>query len=410
MIKKLRRAAGVALDARAWRPESAGMLLRDLRPGRTPPGDWPDEGRILAGAAWLARAQDATPDGGISGRYLLGRGWTSSYPETTGYIIPTFLELDGYAGLRGFRERGERAVAFLLDLQLPDGAFPGGEVDENRSQPSVFNTAQILHGLTAWHRDTADATVLASARRAADWLVSIQGPDGAWREHVYGGFATTYTAHASCWLAELAVQIDDAGYAAAARRHLDWVLQQRDPATGWFDLMGFNDGDHRRRVASTHTIAYTLWGVLLTAEWLEHERALTLVRESAERLARAVNTAGTLHGVLDHEWRRQAGYVCLTGNAQMALVWDRLDRHSPDPTLRAAAQLVLDRARGEQVRRTRSPDLHGALAGSAPAWGDYIRLGYPNWAAKFYIDALRTWERLTHAGGAGSQPELRVTK
>src|SRR5688572_17449728 len=46
----------------------------------------------LAGAyGWLCRAQDATPDDGVSGWYHLVRGWSPSYPETTGYLIPTFL-------------------------------------------------------------------------------------------------------------------------------------------------------------------------------------------------------------------------------------------------------------------------------------------------------------------------------
>ena len=40
---------------------------------------------------WLYRAQDATPDGGVSHSYELGRGWLPSYAETTGYIIPTLL-------------------------------------------------------------------------------------------------------------------------------------------------------------------------------------------------------------------------------------------------------------------------------------------------------------------------------
>lgn len=47
-----------------------------------------------AAIAWLAAAQDATPDDGFSRGYSLAwhpefraRGWQSSYPETTGYII-----------------------------------------------------------------------------------------------------------------------------------------------------------------------------------------------------------------------------------------------------------------------------------------------------------------------------------
>ena len=42
---------------------------------------------------WLCRAQDhsASADGGVARDYSLIHGWATSYPETTGYIIPTFL-------------------------------------------------------------------------------------------------------------------------------------------------------------------------------------------------------------------------------------------------------------------------------------------------------------------------------
>ena len=49
--------------------------------------------------------QDATPDDGVSRSYVLRHmrshersGWLASYPETTGYIIPTFF---AYAALTG---------------------------------------------------------------------------------------------------------------------------------------------------------------------------------------------------------------------------------------------------------------------------------------------------------------------
>ena len=34
------------------------------------------------------------------------------------------------------------------------------------------------------------------------------------------------------------------------------------------------------------------------------------------------------------------------------------------------------------------PVVRGGIAGSSPIWGDYSRFEYPNWAAKFFADAL----------------------
>ena len=39
---------------------------------------------------WLKTSQDAMKDDGF-GTYYLQSGWTSSYPETSGYIVPTIL-------------------------------------------------------------------------------------------------------------------------------------------------------------------------------------------------------------------------------------------------------------------------------------------------------------------------------
>ncbi|MDV7395274.1 hypothetical protein RZS08_28055, partial [Arthrospira platensis SPKY1] len=34
------------------------------------------------------------------------------------------------------------------------------------------------------------------------------------------------------------------------------------------------------------------------------------------------------------------------------------------------------------------PVVQGAIPGSAPIWGAYSRFEFPNWAAKFFADAL----------------------
>jgi len=66
-------------------------VRRRMRPrGRS------DRAHLAATADWLARAQEVNGDGGVAGRYHLRRGWSSSYPETTGYAIPTLLRLAKY--------------------------------------------------------------------------------------------------------------------------------------------------------------------------------------------------------------------------------------------------------------------------------------------------------------------------
>ena len=41
-----------------------------------------------------------------------------------------------------------------------------------------------------------------------------------------------------------------------------------------------------------------------------------------------------------------------------------------------------------------NPALRGAVKGSQPIWGRYAPLSYPNWATKFFIDAMLLWNEI----------------
>lgn len=389
MISSFRFVAGRALDARAWRPSHCALLLdahharsRNIHAG------YSDDDHLHAVAEWLERAQDAQPDGGISGRFSLRTGWSSSYPETTGYIVPTFLALAQEHGLSRFGDRAERAVRFLLEIQLENGAFPGMEIAENRTDPSVFNSAQIICGLRAWHAATGDEPALIAACRAADWIVEMQDGDGAWRRHLYGETPYTYMAHAACWVTELGEYLQEARYLEAGRRHLQWVLQHYDAQTQWFDLCGFSPDDHRARQSVTHTLAYTLWGTLLMSQILGDSQGLEAVRGVARRVARRLELSRRLPGMLDSKWRGRSDWSCLTGNSQMALVWLRLHCLQPELPLVSAALKAIDLVKRAQPMASSNPGIRGGIPGSDPVSGGYIYMALPNWAAKFHVDSL----------------------
>lgn len=389
IFAQAKRGSQIFFDAAGWRAPNLRLLISPfVDRERNSRAGFSDRDHLLSAAAWLERAQDAGGDGGVAGRYHLRSGWTSSYPETTGYIVPTFIRLSDLLDEQRFRERARRGVDFLLSVQLECGAFPGMEIADNRAEPSIFNSAQIICGLRAWHADSNDNRALDASRRACDWLVAQQDPDGAWRKYLYGDIPHTYMAHAACWIAELGAYLDRKDYLDAARRHLEWVLKQRDPATGWFDLCGFTEESHRLRYAPTHTIAYTIWGVLMMSRILEHEAGMRAARSAASAVARCLDVSSWLPGILDHAWRECASYACLTGNAQMALIWLELHRLRSDPTLLSAACKAIDLVKRAQPMSSSDPGIRGGIPGSDPVWGRYIYMGIPNWAAKFFIDAL----------------------
>ena len=121
---------------------------------------------------------------------------------------------------------------------------------------------------------------------------------------------------------------------------------------------------------------------------------------------RRLELSRCLPGELDHRWRKAANHECLTGNAQMALIWFRLYQTDGDVPWLNAAFLALDRVEAAQSLDNRDDGVRGGVSGSVPVWGDYIRMGFPNWAAKFFVDALL--EKRAILGTLGNRPRGKV--
>jgi Squalene-hopene cyclase C-terminal domain len=346
---------------------------------------------------WLCAAQDATPDGGVAGWFdLLWGRWSSSYPETTGYIIPTFLALARARGEPPARSRALRMAAWEADIQMPDGAVLSGVLGTPRG-PAVFNTGQVLLGWLAAFEDTGEARYARCATAAAEWLVRRQDADGAWRRslsvvtsapvHTFNGRCTWALAYAACVLGE-------ERFMQAARRGSDWVLAQQN-AHGWFAHNGFAADE----VPLLHTICYVIEGLLGVYGFTGESCYLEAARAALDPLV-AAHRAGRLVGRLDARWRATVSWRCVTGEAQLAVVLHRLERHRPGEGYAQAARSLIEGVARIQLRlcglRSDAARLlanapspaRGGVPGSFPVWGAYARLALPNWAAKFHLDAL----------------------
>lgn len=360
-----------------------GKLLSRRSMGRPP-----DVRQALDAAAdWLARAQDATGCGGVSAYYdAAKRQWAGAYPETTGYIIPTLFRYARLAGRPGFRERAIRMAVWESEIQFPDGGVRAGTLGASPVAPTIFNTGQVLFGwLSAW-QETGDARFRDSAVRAADWLLAAQDADGAWRRFA-SPFAThrlnTYNTRVAFALAEAGRVLDDPRYVDAASRNVDWSLTRMHP-NGWFDD---NDLEDNARPL-THTIAYATRGILEVGLLAANKDFTDAAACTARAVAATQRRDGALPGRLDDSWNAAAGWSCLTGNAQMAIIWQRLAAEAGERALLPAAEAAIRFLCSVQDPAAAREEVRGALAGSHPRRGDYMKHRYPNWAAKFFMDAL----------------------
>jgi hypothetical protein len=371
-------------------PEAARAQARRDAAG-LPAADPGTERVLPAVMQWLCRAQDcsASRDGGVARDFSLIRGWSTSYPETTGYIIPTFFEYARFSGKAEYRERALRMVDWLVDIQLPCGGFQGGKIDSEPVVPVTFNTGQIVLGLAAAQAQTG--RYLEPMRRAADWLVTTQDADGAWRSHE-SPFAARgdkqYETHVAWGLFE-AERVDPGrGYGAAGIRNVDWALE-RVPPNGWFDRCRLRaHGD-----PITHTLGYALRGVIEGGRISQRPDLFDAAVRTASGLRGAMSDDGFLPGALDAQWNGTASWACLTGTAQVALCWLLLAQ------LTGRTEYVDAAARANSyLRRTvllsEPPEVQGAIRGSFPIDGNYGKFEYLSWAAKFTADSLMLEEHL----------------
>jgi hypothetical protein len=383
----LQSTLNLARRARAYVELPASLKAARRRDRREGLGNDPGSAwAVEKGLAWLGRAQDysATADGGVARHYSLRSGWGASYPETTGYIIPTLL---GQARLRGderLRQRARRMLDWLVSIQLPGGGFQGGMVNQTPVVPVTFNTGQILIGLAAGVAEFGDG-YRSAMRRAADWLVATQDPDGCWRRHptpFAGPGEKAYETHVSWGLVEAERLEPDRGYLGAALRNTRWALTHQH-SNGWFDRCCL--GDPVRPL--THTIGYVLRGLLEVNRASGDDSLLEAARRTADGLLASLRDDGSLSGKLDADWRGVVSWSCLTGNAQVAHSLLILYLETGYTPYRDGAY-ALNRYVRRTLRVDHPPETRGAVKGSFPVDGDYGSFEYPNWATKFAIDSF----------------------
>jgi uncharacterized protein YyaL (SSP411 family) len=332
---------------------------------------------------WLEVSQKASKDGGFCTFYLKD-GWTSSYPETSGYIVPTLLRYGKITGEPKWEEMAFACLDWLLEIQFKDGGWQSGYVHQLRDAV-VFNTGQVLRGMLAGASAGSDKYLQAGIR-AGDWLVKTQHQDGYWSKHNYLGVARVYDSYVASPLLHLWLITQKSEYKDAAIRNLNWILENKQQPNGWFQ--DCDNTLHRNHQPIIHTIGYTIQGLIESFEILGDEKYLAAAAIPAEKLASLFAEKGILAGRYDANWQGYDAFIT-TGGAQLAIAWQALHHHT-DANLFADAAIkmtrlltvIQDRAVPEQ------PETKGALFGSFPFWGRYEGFGCPNWGTKYFADAL----------------------
>ena len=341
----------------------------------------PADVHLREAIAWLCRAQDQGSDDGVSYGYSVRGGWLPSYVETTGYIAVTFFNLAKHLARPELRERALRMADWLLTVQLPDGSF--GNVRMAVDQGIVFDTGQDLFGLVRAARETGDVRFSEAAARAGHWLTQVSDHQDRWTRYTHLGVPHVYNSRVAWALLQLHKDQPTEAFERVARANLDWAVSEQQES-GLYAQCAFQPG----QAPFTHTIAYAMRGLWEAGELLDDESYRKSVLRAADALVPLVAHSGFIPGQVDEAGRAAARYCCVTGNAQLAIVWAKMFKRRGDERHKHCALRALRYAMALQDVETLNDARRGALKGSHPTWGRYSPLTYPNWATKFFIDAL----------------------
>lgn len=348
---------------------------------------------LLGAMNWLKVAQDRSSSRGVSMYYSFYSGWHLAYPETTGYIIDTFVDYYKFTGDTTYFERAIEMGLWETEVQMKDGSVRVGT--PYSKLVDVFDTGMVLLGYTTLYSETKDDIFLQAAVKAGNWLCNSMDENGAWSKFSFKHIPHAYHSKVSWALYKLFLITGKPAYYDAVNRNIKWIFSHKKQ-NGWIDFMAFSSTED----PYTHTIAYTMQGFLELHKLIPAEDPLNkmLFDEVISFCNKLMDVFSIdrqdgsdnmflLPGTINENWLSEVSYVCLTGNAQFSIVYYDLYTITKNERYYKTATNLLNIVSQTQ-KLTGVEPIKGAIAGSYPFWGDYHPHEYPNWATKFFADAL----------------------
>ena len=284
------------------------------------------------------------------------------------------------------------------DIQLPDGGVVAGALGDS-DKPTVFNTGQVLFGWIRAFEVEGEERYRESAIRAANWLCDAQDADGCWRR--FGSPMTsrhinTYNTRTAWALARAYEVSGERRYLESAVHNCEWAMTQRNEH-GWLARNCLLDDTQ----PYVHTIAYAMRGLLEVGVVAMRGDFIDAACDIGSAVLDRLPENGRLPGRFDQRWRPTVSYSCLTGDAQISINWGRVFQIRGGEQFRDGVRTI---NRFLKTTQTLTGDAgeRGGIKGSHPISGGYHPWQYPNWAAKYFVDALMMEDTLTGASAAAT--------
>lgn len=338
------------------------------------------EHSVQHAAAWLLHAQKVNQDGGYAHSFHFLYGWERSYPETTGYIIPTLYDCADYFKNPLYKQSATEALNYILRVQQKDGSF----VDLNGAK-QVFDTGQILIGLNYVFEKLDKSEKNKNAMlAAARWLAEQQSADGSFEKHAYNSTSHAYYSRVGAAMMKSGELSGDEAIYAAGLKNINWTLSKQTQS-GFFLESSFFGGEHP---AYSHTIVYVLEGLLEAFVLTRSNKIQESILSSMDAIYNQLDVSGLVYSEYDSRFKVTDHSVCSTGLAQWARMCFMAANLFGQEKFIASGVKAIDFLKTNQYKA--STNLFGGIPGSVPFYGKYMKNSIPNWGMKFYIDAVLT--------------------
>ena len=282
---------------------------------------------------WLRTNEN--PNGGI----FLSSADNVSYPEVTGYLIPTLLSYEEL-GLAA------RLTRWLIHIQRRDGSFTSAD-----GVSHIFDTGQVLRGILGSSGLVPEA--FESGSRSAKYIYSRTIAGGArgfevdpiWIRRYSKSIPMSSHLYVLPPFLQAAEMFQSPEYRSAVNNSLEYYV---------------NSAGSLQLSTLTHFLAYELEALI---DLGHSQTAISIL----DRLRKEQADDGSVRAMQGVSW------VCTPGLAQLAVCWYKIGQREP-------ADKALNWLEANQ---TRSGGFRGSYGENATYFPD---VEIP-WAVKFYLDA-----------------------
>jgi len=309
---------------------------------------------------WIKNSFAHNQNKGSSGSSNIFGRFSSPYPETTGYLLPTLLLASNYLNNPSLKDLALDQIDFFYSIRNEDGSFY--QSLENK-KPIVFDTGQILLGLSAVYQKHPSHRILELISGSQSWLLSNLNEKGAFTKYNYHpGYNPSYYSRVF-W----------------AMFGANKILKHKNQANlleGYNNLLSLKNNNlsfknwhfTSQSEAFTHTIIYTLRGLWESAVLLNDFSTQEYVKLAlSDIITRFKKEGNTFYGAYDHNWKANKSFQCSTGNAQLAILLLKVFRKEVDLDIIYSLIVTL------LSNQKKSGQNKGAVSSSIPLWGKYQR-------------------------------------